>query len=191
MIDREIPVPTADEIVRDPEKLESSGTHSLMVGLMAELLGLAAERRAAQCAADRRVDRLSSPPSTAGGSLCLTRGRYASHGYTLDEWLVAIHILSAIVWVSGSFVTQLYAIRAQPGARVRWARSPSESDPAGMRTFLPASLICSARASGSYLATSSRLRVGRLGHAIVIGLSIVTGAGFLGPESGRIGAAGR
>jgi chromate reductase len=38
VIDRELPVPTADEIVRDREKLESSGTHSLLVGILAELL---------------------------------------------------------------------------------------------------------------------------------------------------------
>ena len=38
VIDREVPVPTADEIVRDRSKLESSGTHSLIVGLLAELL---------------------------------------------------------------------------------------------------------------------------------------------------------
>ena len=38
VLDRELPVPLADEIVRDREKLESSGTHSLLVGLLAELL---------------------------------------------------------------------------------------------------------------------------------------------------------
>src|ERR671939_1336228 len=38
VIDRELPVPMADEIVRDREALESSGTHSLLVGLLAELL---------------------------------------------------------------------------------------------------------------------------------------------------------
>jgi chromate reductase len=38
VIDRELPVPAADEIVRDWEKLESSGTHSLLVGMLAELL---------------------------------------------------------------------------------------------------------------------------------------------------------
>ena len=51
VVDREIPVPTADEIVRDREKLDSSGTHSLMLGLIAELLGLAAEREQQQAAA--------------------------------------------------------------------------------------------------------------------------------------------
>jgi chromate reductase len=38
VVDRELPVPMADEIVRDREKLESSGTHSLIVGMLAELL---------------------------------------------------------------------------------------------------------------------------------------------------------
>ena len=41
VLDRELPVPMADEIVRDPEALESSGTNSLLVGLLAELLDAA------------------------------------------------------------------------------------------------------------------------------------------------------
>ena len=47
VIDREVPVPTADEIVRDRGKLASSGTHNLIVGLLAELL---AEARPAEMA---------------------------------------------------------------------------------------------------------------------------------------------
>ena len=49
VVDRELPVPMADEIVRDREKLESSGTHSLIVGILAELIDAAqpAEARAA------------------------------------------------------------------------------------------------------------------------------------------------
>jgi chromate reductase, NAD(P)H dehydrogenase (quinone) len=45
VIDRELPVPTADEIVHDRDKLESSGTHSLLVGLLAELLAAAEARQ--------------------------------------------------------------------------------------------------------------------------------------------------
>ena len=45
VIDRELPVATADEIVHDRAKLESSGTHSLLVGLLAELLAEARERQ--------------------------------------------------------------------------------------------------------------------------------------------------
>jgi chromate reductase, NAD(P)H dehydrogenase (quinone) len=41
VVDRELPVGMADEIVRDPEKLEESGVHSQMVGLLAELLEMA------------------------------------------------------------------------------------------------------------------------------------------------------
>jgi chromate reductase len=44
VVDREIPVPAADEIVHDREKLESSGIHSLMLGLLAELIDLARVR---------------------------------------------------------------------------------------------------------------------------------------------------
>jgi chromate reductase, NAD(P)H dehydrogenase (quinone) len=51
VIDREVPVPTADEIVRDREKLESSGTHGLIVGLLAELLEAAEERKQTLAAA--------------------------------------------------------------------------------------------------------------------------------------------
>jgi chromate reductase, NAD(P)H dehydrogenase (quinone) len=51
VLDREVPVPTADEIVRDPEALESSGTHSLIVGLLAELLDMVREREEQRVAA--------------------------------------------------------------------------------------------------------------------------------------------
>src|SRR3954453_4699703 len=51
VIDREVPVPTADEIVRDRAKLESSGTHQMIVGLMAELLAEATAREELRVAA--------------------------------------------------------------------------------------------------------------------------------------------
>jgi chromate reductase len=47
VIDRELPVPMADEIVRDPEKLEESGTHALLGDLLAELLEAARPQVAA------------------------------------------------------------------------------------------------------------------------------------------------
>jgi chromate reductase len=50
VIDRELPVPMADEIVRDREKLESSGTHSLIVGILSELLEAASPAEAAAAA---------------------------------------------------------------------------------------------------------------------------------------------
>jgi chromate reductase len=47
VVDREVPVPMADQIVRDHDALEESGTHSLIVGLFAELLDLTGEREGA------------------------------------------------------------------------------------------------------------------------------------------------
>ena len=44
VVDRELPVATADEIVRDRDQLESSRTHRLLAGLLADLTGLARER---------------------------------------------------------------------------------------------------------------------------------------------------
>src|SRR5436305_9578118 len=43
VVDREVPVPTADEIVRDLEALEASGTHQLIDELLAELVAEPAE----------------------------------------------------------------------------------------------------------------------------------------------------
>jgi hypothetical protein len=42
-----VPVPMADQIVHDRDALEESGTHSLIVGLFAELLDLAGDREEA------------------------------------------------------------------------------------------------------------------------------------------------
>lgn len=50
VLDRELPIPAADELVRDAEQLESSGTNSLIVGILAELIEMAERRRAAAAA---------------------------------------------------------------------------------------------------------------------------------------------
>ena len=106
---------------------------------------------------------------------------------TLDDWLVAIHILCAVIWVGGAFVTQLHAVRAQHGGAVSIGPFARDSEFIGMRTFLPASLIL--LGTGIWLVSRDvfQLEEWTVWGLIVIGLSIVTGAGFLGPESGRIG----
>ena len=38
VLDRDLPVPAADELVRDWEQMKSTGTHSLLVALLAELI---------------------------------------------------------------------------------------------------------------------------------------------------------
>ena len=105
---------------------------------------------------------------------------------TLDEWLVAVHILCAIVWIGGAFVTQIYAMRAQAG---QMALGPyaKQTEFVGQRTFLPASLIL--LATGFWLVSRDVFTLDEwvVWGLIVIGISVVTGAGFLGPEAGRIG----
>jgi hypothetical protein len=61
-------VTNADEIVHDREKLERSGTHSLMAGLLAELIDLARERDA--IAARPTWDWAASGPTSAEARAC-------------------------------------------------------------------------------------------------------------------------
>ena len=105
----------------------------------------------------------------------------------LDDWLVAIHILCAVIWVGGASMTQLYALRAQGSGNLTLAPFAKDTEFLGQRTFLPASVIL--LATGIWLVSRDvfKLEEWTIWGLIVIGLSIVTGAGFLGPESGRIG----
>ena len=106
---------------------------------------------------------------------------------TLDDWLVAIHILSAVIWVGGSFMTQLFAIRTQSHGPQAMAVFSKDTEFLGQRTFLPASLIL--LGTGIWLISRDVFTLDDwvVYGLIVIGISIVTGAGFLGPESGRLG----
>ena len=107
---------------------------------------------------------------------------------TLDDWLVAIHILCAVIWVGGAFVTQLYGLRAlSPNGAIALGPFSRETEFVGQRTFLPASLIL--LGTGLWLIGRDifQFEFWNVYGLIVIAFSIVTGAGFLGPESGRIG----
>lgn len=107
---------------------------------------------------------------------------------TLDDWLIAIHILCAVVWVGGAFVTQLFGLRAL-SANTDFPLGPfaREAEFLGQRTFLPAAVIL--LGTGMWLVARDifQLEFWTTYGLVIIGVSIVTGAGFLGPESGRIG----
>jgi uncharacterized membrane protein len=107
---------------------------------------------------------------------------------TLDDWLIAIHILCAVIWVGGAFLTQLYGLRAvSPQGEISLGPFSREAEFIGQRTFLPASLIL--LGTGIWLVAREifQLEFWNIYGLVVIAFSIVTGAGFLGPESGRIG----
>jgi uncharacterized membrane protein len=99
----------------------------------------------------------------------------------------ALHVLMAIVWIGGALMIQLFAFRIiGENDSNRIAKFSSDVEFIGMRTFIPASLV---------LVVLGFVLV-HMGHwqwtfwlifAIVVwALSFVSGAAFLGPESGRI-----
>jgi uncharacterized membrane protein len=104
-----------------------------------------------------------------------------------------VHVLAAVVWVGGACVVQVYALLAlRTNDPVRVAAFAGDTEFVGTRIFIPASLILlvsglfTVHASGGAWSYSQGWV--QFGLAIVV-LSIVVGAGYLGPESGRIARA--
>jgi uncharacterized membrane protein len=101
-----------------------------------------------------------------------------------------VHVLAAVVWVGGAATVQVYALLAlRTNDPVRVAAFAKDTEFVGTRIFLPSSLIL--LVSGMFtLHDSTGLWSYSQGWVqfalVVIALSIVTGAGYLGPESGRI-----
>jgi uncharacterized membrane protein len=106
-----------------------------------------------------------------------------------EVWKTA-HVLAAVVWVGGALtlnVLAFFALRSPlPGRKAEFAH---EAEKVGMRLFLPAGVILVVM--GFIL-----VRQGQWGYhtwvilaLVAYALSFVTGAAFLGPESGRIGKA--
>ena len=100
----------------------------------------------------------------------------------------ALHVLMAIIWVGGAFFIQLMAFRIlrekEDGERIR--RFTKDVEAIGMRTFIPASLVLVVL--GFVL-----VHQGHWGYKfwivfalVVWAISFVSGAAFLGPESGRV-----
>jgi uncharacterized membrane protein len=106
---------------------------------------------------------------------------------TTYQWYLAVHILAAVIWVGGALATQVFALRAtRTNDGVRIATFAQDAEWIGMRIFLPSSLI---------LVIFGFMLVGKgnwdwsiwLVAALVVWiLSVIVGAAFLGPESGRI-----
>jgi uncharacterized membrane protein len=104
------------------------------------------------------------------------------------EFYEALHVIAAIIWLGGGFLLQLLAVlatRADESTRMFIFRS---AEWIGQRFFLGSTVV---------ILVTGFLMLGELPYDlgdgwvlfgfIVIILSAITGAGFLGPESGRIG----
>ena len=100
----------------------------------------------------------------------------------------SVHVIMAVIWVGGATIIQAYAfriLRADDGKRK--ADFAEDTEVVGMRVFVPASLVLFLAAVGMMinLDWSWGQNWVVLG-LIAFGLSFLIGAGFLGPESGRI-----
>jgi uncharacterized membrane protein len=104
----------------------------------------------------------------------------------LDRTLITIHILCAVIWVGGAAVTQLFAMRAQAAGPHRLAEIAGDIEWIGTRVFIPTSLVL--LTCGIWLVSRDIFTLqGWVVFGIVaFAISFVTGAAFLGPESGRI-----
>jgi uncharacterized membrane protein len=101
----------------------------------------------------------------------------------------SLHVLAAVVWVGGALTLQVLAFRIlRTNDARRMAEFAKDSEFIGMRVFLPATWVLLLAAIGVMV----NLHWSWGQNWVVFGLiawiaSFVVGAGFLGPESGRIG----
>ena len=106
------------------------------------------------------------------------------------KWLLAFHILLAVVWVGSNTAIQIFVIRATRASGDRLAYLASEIEWYGTRVLLPTSLALVAlgfillhESSGAY-----DLGQGWVAFGFAAWLfSVIAGAGYLGPEAGRLG----
>jgi uncharacterized membrane protein len=100
----------------------------------------------------------------------------------------SIHVVTAVIWVGGAAMIQAYAFRIlRTGDGRRQAEFSKDTEVVGMRVFIPASLILFLAA----IAMMVNLNWSWNQNWIILGLiafgfSFILGAGFLGPEGGRI-----
>src|SRR5436190_12632401 len=105
------------------------------------------------------------------------------------KWFLAFHILFAVVWVGSNTAIQIFVLRAVQAGPDRTAYFADEIAWYGTRVLVPSSLTLVAL--GFLLLHESRgaydLGQGWVMFGFIVWLlSFITGAGYLGPESGRL-----
>lgn len=101
----------------------------------------------------------------------------------------SLHVVAAVIWVGGAVMIQAFALRIiRTNDARRMAEFAKDSEVIGMRLFIPTTWVLLLAAIG--MMVNLHLSWGE--NWIVFGLiawivSFIVGAGFIGPESGRIG----
>ena len=107
---------------------------------------------------------------------------------TWYETFVWLHITAAAIWVGGDVMIQAVAYRIlRTGDPARLVGFSRDVEWTGLRLIMPASVVL--LASGIGLVTNGNWSWGEpfVSVGLVVWLlSLAVGAGFLGPESGRI-----
>ena len=104
------------------------------------------------------------------------------------EFYEALHVIAVVIWLGGGFLLQLLAVLARGAAEDTRVFVFRSAEWIGQRFFMGSAIV---------VLVTGFLMLGDLPYDlgdgwilfgfIVIILSTITGAGFLGPESGRIG----
>lgn len=106
---------------------------------------------------------------------------------TLYEWLLFFHITFAAIWIGGSTMLQALYLRIRRTTPDRVMEFLGDVEIVSTRVFIPSSLIVVLFGFG--LLAEGNWEFGEtwiyLALAVYVA-SFLTGAGFLGPESGRI-----
>jgi uncharacterized membrane protein len=106
------------------------------------------------------------------------------------KWLLAFHILLAVVWVGSDVAIQIFVIRAKRAGPDRIAFFASEIEWYGTRVLLPSALLLVILGFFLLHESSGAYDLGQGWVAFGFGvwlLSTIAGAAYLGPESGRLG----
>src|SRR5438045_5470717 len=102
----------------------------------------------------------------------------------------AVHVFGAAVWFGGALMIQAFAFRIlRTGDARRQAEFAKDSEVVGMRVFIPATWLLLLSAIG--MMVNLHWSWGQnwvVFGLIAFALSFAVGAGFLGPEGGRIAA---
>jgi uncharacterized membrane protein len=116
----------------------------------------------------------------------MTLGVVGSDAY---KWWLAFHILLAVIWVGSNTAIQIFVVRALRAGPDRIAYFAREIEWYGTRVLIPTSLtlvvlgfILLHVSAGAYDLGQGWVLFG----FIVWLLSFIAGAGYLGPESGRL-----
>ena len=106
------------------------------------------------------------------------------------EWLKALHILLAVIWVGGGFFGQVLVSRMRTSDPARMVKTAADMEWIGTHIFLPASLLL--LGAGLWMVfgfeywelTTPWVLIGLLGFLA----TVITGAGFLGPQTKKVKA---